>query len=264
MNKIEKKELRNIMVDLMTTIDIVSKKNSIKYIMGGGTLIGAVRHKGFIRWDDDIDIFVPRKDYDRLLLLLKNQNDVDWLSVIDENTEGYFQPFAKVVDNRTIIKSKSSILKHGVWVDVFPMENVPDDEDDRKKFLRRCQYYRALLLSMLTDFSGVQFGTKKLLKVFLFLIARSIGRKRLLDMAMKYMQKYNCTETKNMCITWSPYGREYVEKEMMDNIIDLDFEGRRFMAPAAYDKLLRRTFGNYMELPPENKRKNHEIIAYWK
>lgn len=261
--RISQEESRQIMMNILSVVDKICEDNNIHYIMGGGTLLGAVRHKGFIPWDDDIDIFVPRKEYDKLLQILKRQEIVSWLEVIDENVEGYFYPFAKVVDNRTMIKSKSSVLKHGIWVDVFPMENVPDDDKIRQIFLNKCKYLRAFLISMVTDFSELKFGKKVLLKRILKIISACIGERNLLNYSMSFMRKYNDVETETMCITFSPYATEYVDKEMMNEIIELDFEDKKFKAPKAYDVLLRRTFGDYMQLPPENKRKNHEIVAWW-
>ena len=259
---IDRQEYRKIMLNVMSEIDRVCTKYNITYTIGGGTLLGAIRHKGFIPWDDDIDIFLERNDYEKLIALLKN-SDCKWLSIVDDTTPGYYYPFAKAVDNRTVVKMESSVIQHGIWVDIFPMENVPDTKMARILFLKFCKMYRAILLSMTTDFSTQKTCGKTVLKSVLSLFARLVGRSNIYTIAKKYMQKHNNVQHKCECITWSPYGTEYIEKELMQNITEYIFEDRKFKGISNYDILLKRAFGDYLQLPPENKRRSHEVVAWY-
>lgn len=250
------------MLDIMSEIDKVCTENSITYTIGGGTLLGAVRHKGFIPWDDDIDVFIERADYDKLIALLR-QSDCDWLSILDDNVEGYYYPFAKAVDNRTVAKSELSATKHGIWVDIFPMENVPDNRLRRKIFLKCCQFFRAVIIAMTTDFSAVGISGKGLTKHILDFMAKAIGYKRTYKIISKFMRKHNASLSECEAVAWTPYGREYIEKSLMQDVSNYDFEDKKFKGITNYDIYLQRTYGDYMQLPPENKRQNHQVTAYW-
>ena len=107
MKKISMDQSRLIILDIMTAIDRVCRELNISYYMAGGTLIGAIRHKGFVPWDDDIDIFVYRKDFDVLIDYLKRNPPFPWFEIYDENRSDYYYPFAKAVDNRTIVEQKN-------------------------------------------------------------------------------------------------------------------------------------------------------------
>ena len=262
MRPIDKQSYRHIMLDLMSEIDRVCTENDIPYTMGGGTLLGAVRHKGFIPWDDDIDIFLERQDYDRLLVLLKNSK-CEWLDVVDDKINEYYYPFAKAVNNKTKVKMESSVIEHGIWIDIFPMENVPDNASKRKFFLKRCQLYRAIILSMTTDFSTQKINFKTILKYVLKVFAKIVGYSRIYRWSCTYMKKYNNVTTNCESITWSPYGTEFIEKEMMRHLQTMDFEDRKFKGVADFDTLLRRAYGDYMKLPPENKRRTHGVTAWY-
>ncbi len=261
-NIINRDECRQIMIDILKEIDRVCAENGITYTMGGGTLLGAVRHKGFIPWDDDIDIFIQRSQYDKLIELLKKSH-VEWLSLLDSDTDGYYLPFAKAVNNKTMVKKQLSVLPHGIWVDIFPMDNLPDNKFKRYCFIKKCKFYRGLVISMITDFSNHKFGVKFCYKKILQLITCLIGAKMLLKWYVSYTKKYNKTSCESMSITWTPYGTEYIKKTEMLDIVKLRFENHEFNAISNYDVLLKRTFGDYMQLPPEGKRVNHSVTAWY-
>ncbi|WP_455667106.1 LicD family protein [Phocaeicola sp.] len=260
---ISQQECRKIMLDILSAIADVCGKCNIPYYLAGGTLLGAVRHQGFIPWDDDIDIFLKHEDYPKVLEALRKQTEYRWLSVLDESVDGYYYPFAKVVDNRTIAKAIDSATSHGIWVDVFPLNNVPSDAKKRKQFARRCQYLRAIILSMVTDFASLRWEKKTILKKILHALACSIGKKRISNIAIKYMTRYNRKETGYVCITWTPYGGEYIETGMMDHIKEYKFEDRTYTGFANYDIYLKRAYGKYMELPPLEEQRTHDITAWW-
>ena len=126
-NDLSNEEIREIQINLLETIKDICERYNIKYSLAYGTLLGAVRHKGFIPWDDDIDIFLQRPDYERLIDIISNQSEYYWLNVLDvRQKEDYYYPFAKAVDSRTLAKMADNTTPHGIWIDLFPIDHIPD------------------------------------------------------------------------------------------------------------------------------------------
>lgn len=262
---LSQQESRRVMLDLLSAFADVCGECGAPYYLGGGTLLGAVRHKGFIPWDDDIDVFLRHEDYPRVLEALKSQTRHANLSVVDNSTEGYYLPFAKIVDDRTVVKIKSvRTPPHGIWVDVFPLNNVPADERERKAFAARCRFLRTVIISMKTDFAATRWIGKAAAKRVLAAVARAVGKGRVACMAERYMSRYNARETGCVCITWTPYGSEYMETEKTAHTAEYEFEERFYTSFADYDTYLRRAYGDYMKLPPAGKRRGHVVTAWWK
>lgn len=257
-----KNECRNIQVELLKKIAEICDNNNLKYYLCGGTLLGAIRHKGFIPWDDDIDISLQREDYDKLIEILKKQKDYKWISVLDSEVPGYYYTFAKVVDNRTIAKMEDNITEHGLWVDIFPYDNLPQDEKKCNKFLKKCYIYRSFIMAMTTDFTAKKIK-KRFVKRLLNIFANIYGKQKLLKKYQKYSRKYNNIETDYFGTTFTPYAtRERFNKKWFSEIIKVEFENYKFNSPIDYDSALKQLYGNYMELPPIEKRREHRIIAW--
>ena len=132
MREIQFEEMKKIELNILIYFTEVCEENNLRYYLGGGTLLGAVRHKGFIPWDDDIDVMMPRPDFQKLLSLsINNEN----YNIIKPGTAGYYYNFAKLVDTRTILEEKGikRIDGLGVYIDIFPLDGMPETPDARKK-----------------------------------------------------------------------------------------------------------------------------------
>lgn len=257
-------ECKKRLLGILVVIDEICKRNNIKYYLAYGTLLGAVRHKGFIPWDDDIDIVLMRKDYERLIEVLRSQNSFSWLKLIDYQCEGYFYPFAKAVDNRTIAKMEDNTTVHGLWIDIFPLDNVPDSEVECQGYLKRCKFLRALTIAMTTDFKTItnKLSSKSTVKLLLNGLAVCIGKYKIADYMIRLMQKYKSKNTENVCVLFSIYiMKEKIRREDLTDTIYTEFEGYSFPIPANYDIYLSKMYGNYMQLPPIEKRRTHSITA---
>lgn len=266
-NLIPQNECKQIQLSILQQIDDICKSNHLNYYIAYGSLLGAVRHKGFIPWDDDIDIIMPRDDYRKFLNLVKKRQSVidDRFYLIDLDKAGYYYPFAKMVDNRTVAKMEDNLTEHGIWVDIFPIDGLPDNNITAKLHINLCLFLRAIVISMTTDFLGSDLGGKMLMKKVLNRLAKVVGMQRVTRFEEKVMQKYSDRKTKYVACLFSPYGqKEKVEASVLFKTTMLSFEGIDFQAPANWDEFLSRIYGNYMELPPEEKRRAHRIVAWYK
>lgn len=256
-------ECKSHILDIMVEIDRICNENEISYYMAYGTLLGAVRHKGFIPWDDDIDIIMMREDYNKLIKILKSNNNPSWLGVIDGDTPGYYYTFAKAVDNRTIAKHDDTHVEAGLWVDIFPWDAIPDDEIKRQRYLKSCHRQRNLILAMSSNFDQMVFSKKTVGKFILSLFATIVGRNRIYRYSNAFNQRY--TGTKYISCLTTPYtGRESFLKEDMVQSVKIEFEGQMFNAPQNWHLFLSQIYGDYMKLPPTEKRRTHNITAWEK
>ena len=252
-------ELRQIQLAIMDSIHHFCEANNIKYSLGGGTLIGAYRHKGYIPWDDDIDIYLMRQDYERFIKTYHDkENHFQLLS--PHNTSHYFYTFAKVVDTRTIMyEDETDGYNIGVYVDVFPLDYVPDNMSARRQVfwwkhflykIRRCKMSKSQYLQ-----SSIANFCYKLLPIPVstidWLISRCIHRRK--------PSGFIC----EMCETERPLKGCY-SVEAFRQTVDVPFEGRTYKSMIGYDEYLTNTYGNYMRIPPKDQQIQHKFKAYWK
>ena len=252
-------EIREIQLNMMDYIDKICRENNIQYSLAYGTLIGAVRHSGFIPWDDDLDIFMTRSHYERFIKLMKDSaNNRTPYRII--NYEEAFFPWTKVIDSRTSVVEQEDygIKDYGVWIDVFPYDHVPDpDSIVSKKFRRRLDLYfrlatyRALSMKHAKERSfpyKFVFGVIKLvLSVFSI---NFFGRKW-----NSLAQTYNKVQTGFLGFS-AIYSQMHsaFNDIIFNDYIEMEFEGHSYLCIKEYDCYLSTVYGDYMELPPENER----------
>ncbi len=266
--KLSRIECREIQMEILDQLKDICNSNNIKYYLAYGSLLGAVRHNGYIPWDDDIDICLFRNDYNKLIDLINQglyKESNPWLEIIDNKTENYYYTFAKVIDNRTVAKMGDNITQHGIWVDIFPIDNLPDKINERNIFIRYCYFLRSIILSMTTDFSGIKKGKKRYIKRVLNIIANVIGKEKICNHYVRICRYYEKNDSKYVGVLFSPYSvKDCFLKEKMIVTKEYKFEGRCYTGFAEYDYYLSGLYGNYMKLPPEEKQKTHSIHAFWK
>ena len=267
------KEMQKIELDVLKFIDEICEKYGIKYSLAYGTLIGAVRNRGFIPWDDDVDIMMLRKDYDRFCKVMKNEYGRYQLLCI-ENTPNYESPLAKVIDTDTLLIEYSHVNKNyelGIYVDIFPMDNIADTDA-----LMRLQFVVAqTLLSIWSsvefklDSQGVlkQSKLKYLVRKLCFGVSKIINLQRV---AVKCLRKVcrlfnnrNCTRVG--LLSFSDNVKLRFSKAWLSEYEIINFENTTFPCIKEYDQLLKWIYGDYMTLPPVEQRvSNHSFVAYWK
>ncbi|MDD6152431.1 MAG: LicD family protein [Elusimicrobia bacterium] len=243
------KKLQQIELNMLKIFLEICEKENLHYYLLGGTLLGAVRHKGFIPWDDDIDIGMPRKDYEIFLSVAKKYLPTYYFLQTCYTDKGYPLPFAKLRDSRTVYKEKplrNLHMNHGVWIDIFPLDFCP------KHYFWFNIYFRLLRKRVFCQVEGIRTLKHKALKYLSYLICPSWHKAvKRQDLLMKSVKKYAPST-----INWGgAYGKkEIVPTEWYAEGTVLTFEGLQVKGPKHYDKWLRHIYGNYMKLPPLEKR----------
>ena len=267
-NFIEIEEQKTLMLEIMDDIDAFCRENHIPYFLLGGSLIGAIRHEGYIPWDDDIDIAMLREDYNRFISLYSSKKSSRFKLLSLESDESYAYPFAKVIDVRTKLEEAvDSPDNLGIYVDVFPLDNCPASYDAACKFQKQVG-----ILGGIRNIKAILIDKKRSVwkNVLLFLakgIVRCVSKRTMSELIAKKVQKYNGLEAEYVAqLSGNVYGtKEIWKKEWFEDIIDVKFEERYYMVPKEYHKVLMTTFGNYMQMPPEEKRvSHHAYVAYWR
>lgn len=258
MKKANTRDLQQVQLEIMSYVDDYCRKNGIRYSLYGGTLIGAIRHKGFIPWDDDIDIMMERSDYDKFVKSFNNQDSSYKLAAFEIDSN-YPYPFAKISDNRT--KLNERIYRNyplGINIDVFPVEYLPYNQKKlRLIYLKQSILHMMLNVKLLTDLKSRKIG-KIIILILSFVLLMPFTRKFIIRQMMKNANHNKDNDIHYMGDVLGGYGiKEVLEKTDFDNYIDLDFEGHRFMAIQGYDHYLKNVFGDYMKLPPINQRITH-------
>lgn len=260
MKEIHSEELKNIQLDLLRKTADFCDHNNIKYFLCGGTLIGAIRHQGYIPWDDDIDISMPRPDYDKFIAMFNKPGN--YYQVIDmSNSPKYGFPFAKVHDTRTFVNELQYAKdKFGVYIDIFPIDGVGEDEQ-----VFRILRWRKILHTKKANYYQRTIP-KKIINTFGKILLLPFSVHQILKKMDKEARKYPYGSTSKAGVIINPYGtREIVNLTVFEHSIPKKFEDREYMVPAGYDTWLRSVYGDYMQLPPEDKRHSpHVSVAYWK
>ena len=171
MNYLTLDEVKKIELDILIQFDTFCKNEGLYYTLAGGTLLGAIRHKGFIPWDDDIDVMMPREDYNRMLQIVRDKKNGSKFDFLIPGDPDYFYPFAKFCDNETVAEMDDNYSKHGIWIDIFPMDNLPEDNEFLRKFFKKTRFWRAVVISMTTKLSGEKNIKKKIAKLILKIYA---------------------------------------------------------------------------------------------
>ena len=263
MREIILEEAKKIEFDILKNIADFCEKNNLRYFLAYGTLIGAVRHSGFIPWDDDIDIWMPREYYNRFKEIYYDENNV--YKVVKPQDKISRHSFVKVIDTRTAKIEKSIDYKNGylgIDVDVFPLDGQPLTESDYLEWYNKLQKIYKRYQFLVIDNKG---SLKR--NVFLPIIKCLVGKKIwLLKKAELLHKEYSYAESEYIGTVESVYNSKNnrYKKEWFDKTVDVSFEGYSFKAPAGYDGILTAMYGDYMKLPPVEKQKiHHENNTFW-
>ena len=260
-------DIKSIELEILVAFSDFCDRNQLNYSLAYGTLLGAARHKGFIPWDDDIDVVMPRPDYQKFIELAKAELFSQKFKVISTDTTGYLPTFAKVVDPTAIVKSgrNARSYEENVWIDVFPIDGIPSNPNKV-----RLLYLRSKVLTTLCVASKLNWRYKStpLMQIAIFFSSPLAKLFPIEKWASRQLFKlstrlpYADSDTVGL-IGWGGGPQEAMSREWLEDRIDLQFENHSFKAPREYPKILSQMYGrNYMELPPIEMRVTHQLEGY--
>ncbi len=266
--KLSLNEIQNKELELLKKIDVFCQENNLNYFLAYGTLIGCIRHKGFIPWDDDIDIIMPRPDYNRLLSLKDKFHEEFENTSIEFLDEKTYYPYIKVYDLNTLVQEKrlrKEFSSH-IWVDIFPLDGASENMKRNKSLLLRQKIMMKILASIkvkpfkmngnfFIKILGTIFIPFGILLNYFFNFAEYINN---LSQSISYDNSKKVANT-------AEYGyglAEIVDKKDLFPVLKKKFCGVEFNVPKNYHEYLTQLYGDYMQLPSENKRLSHYLDAW--
>lgn len=269
------KEIQLICLDILKDVDRFCRANGIRYTLQGGSLIGAIRHKGFIPWDDDIDIAMPRPDY---MKFIETYNSPKGYRLFSRNKKGLektvYLPFTRVCEMKKTFADDSQWKWNeeecGVWIDVFPLDGAENNIEEcirRLKKMKKSNWLEYVFRTSKCKFSSaiglvekLKLACKKIIIAFLPFDPFYHHLKALLSVEYDSSDYYGN-------FAYMGYGiKERHHKRVLEEIIDVDFEDSKFCAMKGYDEALKEKYGDYMQLPPIQRRTpgHQNCKFYWK
>lgn len=259
------KKLQSIILYIAKEVKRICDKNNIDYTMIGGTLIGAVRHHGFIPWDDDMDFVMTRYNYERFWEACKTDLQEQFEIVNWRTNSNYGNGFTKIMlkGTKAIEEGKENVrYPRCIFVDIFPFDNIPDS---KLKQLRQ-KWTTYLCIRMIQQKEGCTRKYDSIKKEMVYRIVKYLSYGFSTDFLIRVceneMTKYKNCQTNQMTSMTGYYGyeKEKVENSLFQEYIELPFEDTSFKTIKDYDLYLSQVFGNYMELPPVEKRRSHGLV----
>lgn len=253
------KKLQSYQMNILDEVERICIKHNLKYFIMGGNLIGAIRHKGFIPWDDDMDIAMMREDYDKFLEIATKEIGDEFFVDYQENNEHYYLPFAKVRLNDSIYEEpvqKDYKGHKGIWIDIFPLDNANKEDS---LFIRLQTYLKESIHFIVAIKENVTSESNSIVKKVLKVIFKPITTRKLVNMQQKVM-KWNKNPNASYCISFgAKYGmkKQTMLKTVFLPTTKLQYEDREYFAPGNYTAYLERVYPGYMIMPPEEKRITH-------
>ncbi len=267
-------EIQQVEYDILKNVVDLLDNNGLGYILCGGTLLGAIRHKGFIPWDDDIDILIPRNDYEKLKRIIKDHHGyINGIHYRLPGEQDYFYPFIKAENPRYICQDDRLIPDHPffIWVDIFPLDHFPDDEARHQKAVRDLTVLKTALYAGILVRKTWAEGSRNTLvdrmrycyyRMLYFIWGGHSGiSKRIDQYALNMNARYEGSDHVGDG-AWPEGMKDYFRVSDTYPTILHEFESGSFCIPANYDGYLRQFYGDYMTPPPPEKRVGHRMKAY--
>lgn len=254
------KDLHNHLLKIMENFHQVCVSNNLTYYLVGGSQLGAVRHQGFIPWDDDMDVAMPRPDYNKLLKLPNKAWPKNLILNSPQKTKYWIAPFTKLVDKNTTLieEGVAGINKGGVYIDIFPLDGAGANKISARLKFFNFQIKRRLLL-----YNVIEAKVTGLIQRNLQKYAKSKTGLNLFNKLEYSMKKTNYHKSKIIGNYAGAWGfKEFMEKPILGSPTLYTFEGHQFYGVENYDAYLSSLYGDYMQPPPKDKQRSHHGIVY--
>jgi lipopolysaccharide cholinephosphotransferase len=259
---------KGILTNLLKFFDEFCEKNGLKYYACAGTCLGAVRHKGFIPWDDDIDVVMPREDYEKLLSLRDSLKGTDYV-INDISDKGYYLPYAKFCENKTtLVEHKDKPFLLGMFIDVFPLDEASDTSECRRLFKKKnrviSRYAQGLCkghLKRIAKVNGLCAKTKCLMFFFFGWLLKFVYLKQFSSIEKRIQHLHG----DHVMYYGGAYGfdKELHNKEWFGEGARVQFENISVVVPSDYKSYLTKLYGDYMTPPPPEKQISHHYHYFY-
>ncbi len=262
-------DIKKIEIQMLDYFDAYCQKHNLRYYLAYGTLIGAMRHNGFIPWDDDIDAMMPRADYEKLLAMFNDDNKrTEYQIMAHSINRKYYLPFAKLVNQKTVLKEEADVdCEIGVYVDIFPLDNLSDSLSEARKIIKRQYLYNKQLQLKIMKWRKGRSLIKNLALIGSKIILSGKSISTLVEEIDSYCNKPDTDKfTKYVGITAGISRGDdsrIFEKEWFEKTIMVDFEGKQYPAPVGAANYLNTAYGDYLQLPPVEQRVSHHSFEAW-
>ena len=266
MNPLSLSEIKQETFAILTRFDDFCRENGIRYVLSNGTLLGAVKYGGFIPWDDDVDVMVPREDYDRLIASF---TDADGYCLFShERNPLYLFPFAKLC-NMATRKEETGInngVALGLDIDIFPLDAWDDNLENARLEARRIKKDISRLSLTKLRKPNAPSAVKRLAQAGLMVLYKLGGSQRYMRRILSLVNRKEQVGSRYVgCKAWCIYGeREIIPAEVFADTVTVTFEGKSFPAPVGYDTYLRSLYGDYKQDPPADKQKTHHSFKAYR
>ena len=270
MKLIDFEETKKVELGILKEFADFCEENNLSYFLAYGTLIGAIRHKGFIPWDDDVDVWMPRPDYDKLKELFNSQRKNSNYIVVSPHEKVSRHSIVKIIDKRTEKSEKGVDYKYGVLgvdIDVFPLDGQPEDDCVYEAWYNKLQKIYRRHFVLISQAPTAFIPKMKYMVKLAIIRAIHITKKNILKKAEKNHKKYSYNDSKYVGAveSWSNSRSNRYNKDWFSEAVLVDFEGYKFKAPIGYHEILSKMYGDYMKIPTAEKRVSHHTSkAYWK
>lgn len=265
MKRINIEELRNIQISLLSFVDKVCKENNLNYSLCGGSLLGAIRHKGYIPWDDDIDIFLPRPDYEKLINLL-NVDNKQYKILNCFLQKDYFLPFSKLIDANTTLQEsyERKFKNYGIFIDIFPIDGLPNDLTKRDAYWNKIKILKRLNTMVYSKTAQEKTFIKQIFRRMMFILLGFIPHNFIAKKLNRLALKNNYEPSEFVACSVFGYGvKEQMSNSCVSSFINVEFEQKQFSAITGWHTYLSNLYGDYMKLPPkEDQIAKHDFEAY--
>lgn len=261
------KEVQRLSVEILNEIATICEEKGFQYFLIYGTLIGAVRHNGFIPWDDDLDIMMPRPDYDKLMDYMKKEYKGKLELFTKEVNEKYPYMIARISNPDYLIQSEY-VEDYGIgaFIDVYPLDGMGVTLKECLKYEKKIKYLGSLCFmagrkKLVKDPKPL----RRLVKFFIWKWATLMGKKHYFKKIDRILltKDYN-TSNYVGCPAWYAVDGKFFEKKVFQELIKHNFEGELYYIPKEYHHILTKTYGDYMKLPPEKDRVGHHFYKLYK
>lgn len=255
-------DIQKTILDIYKEVYKLCSEHSIPFYAIGGTCIGAVRHKGFIPWDDDLDIAIPIQDYDRFWDIAEKELPQHLSIYTCNNKRNYRYIFGKIHNANTTFIEKSEIgypdAYKGIFVDIMPISSIPEADDEREKFYKNILKFSKLNYIRRYPYEGMDTTKKKIMWLFMRPLCLITSFDHYSKKWLEMLRSHPLGSTNLTGYTWSTQIRKLTfPMNDFETTVDLPFEDAIIKCPVDYHDYLTIQFGDFMKLPPENQRTQH-------